>query len=140
MIWLKLKKEFFKTTKDKYVGFPIQYPMGIREEMETFKEVQEQINKLPPASDFILMGNFNARTKRRIDTNELTRQPTEAWGIENESTQIAARQNQDTESNSQGCTLINIIICRMNKLAYCTGGREEIQEDCSQVFRRRGTA
>ena len=143
MVWLKMNRRFFHLPRDIAIGIiyegPQQSTVKLREDKDAFAEVQDQMDKLPLDMEIILMGDMNARTKmwtERITTEQSTRQPTEAWGIERELEKVDTRINQDTETNGQGMPFINL--CRRNELTILNGRTEGDRRGMYTSFQKGG--
>ena len=71
VVILKLDKFLFNLDNDIHLFFiyfsPQYSSYSIRTEMDLFTELEQKIASLGPQSDFLLLGDFNARTGSKLD-------------------------------------------------------------------------
>ena len=113
LIWIKLKKEFFRVHKDIFVAFvyipPCSSKYAKRQSEGMFDKLENDISKLPENADIIIMGDLNGRTKDLIDNNGNFKEPRdEIFDALKQDTNKPRRYNRDAKKkNTQGQNIIN---------------------------------
>ena len=68
IVWLRLKKSFFRFDKDIYIGSVYIPPEGSSYVYDgIYEEIQQDILAFPENSEILLLGDYNARTSTRTD-------------------------------------------------------------------------
>ena len=124
-IILKLKKEYFKFSKDIMLSFSYCAPAGssflTRTQFDPFTDLEQKLTNVANDGDLICFGDYNARTGTKLDylENEDNRDIPIPEDYLTDTVATYPRGNLDTVTNQYGDQLISL--CRSVPLRICNG-------------------
>jgi len=139
--WIKLTRAFFNLEQDIYIAFVYACPRNSsyanRQDYDALEILQDDIYELPPGSQYMVMGDLNARTAKCQDyisnDGQNSRQMYEDF-IELE--EELGRQNMDQTVSEQGKRLLEI--CKSSNMRIVNGRKVGDSQGAFTCYKHNG--